>query len=188
MALLAGDYTKTRRSLSGIDTRKLPEVLLSAYWIVKSIMELHTENYEQALKDSREIVKHNREAHIRYFLEAQAQYFLSNYDQSIDLCNKYQQEVGPDANALRTIGLCQKEKGMLTDAMQSFRKALEDNPYDYESLYELSLILDQSEYPEIIRHFEKIPNRENVGTILIDAFTHHERKDLVELLSKELDR
>lgn len=179
--ILQTDYESANRILDLMKYNELIKPQQSIYLILKATVELHTENYAAAVEASDKLKRINSDAIIYLLLGAAAHNGLGNYEESISHAEQFQELVGPDSDALYWIAMSKAGLGQPTEAIELFRKSLDDNPNNFESLFELAMRLEEPD-TELKTRFEQIVNKEYSFDILANAFEVHYRPELIKPL------
>ena len=120
-----------------IDPKALDPIRLKYYWAASAVLYNQMAKYQDALKACLELRKLDPYMPQTCFLEANIFHEMGEHEKSIERCDKYQDLIGPDADALYLIGANYRGQNEIADATKAFQDALNLNPQHPQANREL---------------------------------------------------
>ena len=131
------------RLMQQIDPTVLDPIRLKYYWSANAILNNRMGKYPLALNACLELRKLDPYMPQTSLLEANIFRDMAEYEKSIQRCNKYQELMGPDADAVYLIGTNYRDQNQTTQAAEAFQNALKLNPEHIQAKRELENLLKE---------------------------------------------
>lgn len=155
-AVFEGDFATAQDLIRQLDERQLPEAIEAFRWVIAGAVHLEVEDPDEALKAFAKAESYQEDIPILDYMRATAYNFLERHEEALVSARAFLARIGDDPDAYYEMGEALQALGRTEEALEAYRKGLEDLPDLLTNLVALGLLLPKESKSEIGEWFARM--------------------------------
>ncbi len=177
------DWHTVETLLERLDFSQLPEPMQAIRWMLQAAVDLGYERFEQVLEACDEAEALHPDMPVLNLQRAAALNGLGRFDEAREYAQKYLDLLGADGVAFNHLGNALFGLGRPKEAIEAYRRALDDEPNLHDSLLSLAYLLPEDQQAEIAERFARFREPEQWFDRLCADLMAHGNDAAVEALA-----